>query len=95
MINRLRGKGLVNPTRLAAFLQGTARRLLLAHWRRERRENTIYSNVDDLPIDTPTPYENAVRSEEHKALWQALDQLPVARDRELLRRRYLVDEDSK
>lgn len=93
LIERLRGSGLNEPEKLAAFLQGIVRRLILQYRRREARFVTGDGVVERFAVNETNAYDDASRGEELRLLSMALERLSVSRDREVLRRRYLRDED--
>lgn len=93
-LRKLRAGELQKPESLSAFVRQTAVNLSIDHFRKERRyllqDGEIISNFE-------THIDNKAKVlDNHKArelLETALDQLAVPRDRELLRRFYLLDED--
>jgi RNA polymerase sigma factor (sigma-70 family) len=52
-----------------------------------------YGRLEEIEDAMRTPLEEAVRLEERRLLREAIQSLTVPRDRELLTRRYLVDQD--
>lgn len=94
VITRLRTRGLEEPDKLAGFLVGVARHLARAHRRGEKRRAAMPPVPEDIADSSPSPCECAIRAEEAKAVRAAIARLPVNRDRDLLRRRYLIEEDA-
>lgn len=96
-IVKLREIDLDKPERLAGYLRGIAVRVSLNAGRRERRE----PNVDDvdiverIPDRTPRQFEQLSRAQTSSAIRKLLQSMPVARDRELLTRLYVHDEDKQ
>ena len=93
-LRKLRAGDLKKPRRLWAFMRQTAVNISIDHYRKEKR----YVHQDDGIISLRHSHRD------HKArhidslmtrqlLEAALEQLPVARDRYILRRYYLADED--
>lgn len=96
-IERLRRGAIEQPEQLAGFLYSTARNLLLAHQRKERRRATITDceAVDAFPDERWNPFREVSRMQNAELVRRLLDELPVARDRELLERIYVRDEDKE
>jgi RNA polymerase sigma-70 factor (ECF subfamily) len=96
VLERLRRGGLAEPAGLAGFLRGTARNLMLAERRKDLRRRT-----DDLdPLDlaaAPDPAPNQLHSvlhDEQAALVRRLiGELTTDRDRQVLLRFYVGEED--
>ena len=95
-IRKLRAGDLKKPESLAAFIRQTAVNISIQHFRKEKR----YVNRSDGIIELLDAHSD------HKAeqldsltireiLDKVLDQLSIARDREILRRFYLRDEDKE
>jgi RNA polymerase sigma-70 factor (ECF subfamily) len=94
-IEKLRVSPLDQPERIAAYLRGTALNLLTMHQRKTvRRATTADSDVVATIADEGKgPFER-VSSEQLRQIVRALlEELPVRRDREILTRVYLQDED--
>ncbi|HEU4618829.1 MAG TPA: sigma-70 family RNA polymerase sigma factor [Gammaproteobacteria bacterium] len=94
VITRLRTRGLEAPDKLAGFLVGVARQLARAH-RREQMRRATMPPAEELADPSPSPCEWAIRAEEAEAVRAAIARLPVKRDRDLLRRRYFIEEDAR
>jgi RNA polymerase sigma factor (sigma-70 family) len=94
VLRKLRAGDLKKPQSLSAFIRQTAVNISIDHFRKEKR----YIHQDDGTIALHHPHrDHKARSIDGKAtrlvLEDALDQLSVLRDREILRRFYLADED--
>lgn len=95
-IRKLRAGDLKNPESLAAFIRQTAVNLSIQHFRKEKR----YVNHSDGIIELLTTHRD-YKAEKldsltiRKMLDKVLDQLSIARDREILRRFYLRDENKE
>lgn len=95
-LKRLRAGELKKPESLAAFIRQTAVNISIDHFRKEKRyiyhndgvfsHNAIHRDHKDKKLDSWRTRE---------LLESALDQLAMSRDRELLRRFYLHDEDKE
>jgi RNA polymerase sigma-70 factor (ECF subfamily) len=94
-IEKLRGATLDDPARLAAYLRGVALNLWIAHQRKDtRRATTADSDAVELaPDDRTGPFDNVSREQVREAVGTLLAELGTPRDRELLTRLYVHDED--
>ena len=94
VIRRLRAGELNKPGSLSAFIRQTAVNLSIQHFRKEKR----YVSQDDGIIELKLTHRDRKASQIDNSaiqdlLHEALKQLAVARDREILNRYYLRDED--
>lgn len=96
-IEKLRVKAPEEPERLGAYLRGIAINLWLAHGRKTaRRATTAASNAVELAADdSPGPEEEVSRAQARQAVRALLGELRVPRDREILIRLYLDEEDKE
>jgi RNA polymerase sigma factor (sigma-70 family) len=94
-LQRLRTGSLAEPEHLQAFLRRTAHNLLIAGQRRDarRQTSTLGDALPDLPDERGGPEADWTDAHLAQLVRQVVAELPVARDRELLRRHYLEDED--
>jgi len=94
-IEHLRAGGLDDATRIGAYLRGIAVNLAIADARKStRRATTADSDAIELTADpTAGPAENVSTEQVRAAVRGLLDELPVQRDREILLRFYINDED--
>ncbi|HEV7505980.1 MAG TPA: sigma-70 family RNA polymerase sigma factor [Thermoanaerobaculia bacterium] len=95
VIERLRQGGLADPAGLAPFLRGTARNLFTGEWRKTGRRKT-YSDTGELAqavAHTPSPLQSLLLDEEAEMVRRLIAELPTERDRQLLRRFYVDEED--
>ena len=93
-LKKLRAGRLHKPESLPAFIRQTAIYLSIDHYRKEKR----YIYLEDGIISLQVPhYDKKAKTIDHQLagtlLEELLDQLSVERDREILRRFYLQDED--
>ncbi len=96
VLERIRRQGLDDPEGLSAFLHGTARHLFLNHSRKVDRRKTDDAG-DDLPERTDPsadPLGEALLNERSRLVRRLLDDLRPDRDRQILYRFYLAEEDS-
>src|SRR5262245_24008225 len=95
IIKRLRAQSLDNPDKLAAFIAQTARNLAIAERRKQRRRRTEPTGEDmvDVPDDQRDQERDAQRDSAAAAIRSVLAEMKSARDRSLLVRYYLREED--
>jgi RNA polymerase sigma-70 factor (ECF subfamily) len=97
VIERLRHSGLTDPAGLAHFLHGIARNLLIADWRKTARRRT-WGDPGELAravAPAPSALQALLADEEAKMVRHLIAELPTARDRELLMRFYIGEEDKE
>ena len=95
VIQRLRGAGIEDPQKLAAFAAQTARNLAIASLRKAERQKTdVDTDATDRNAD-PTQNVDAIAADLEAALAvrALLRELPQSRDRLMLKRFYLDDHD--
>ncbi|MCP4661515.1 MAG: sigma-70 family RNA polymerase sigma factor [bacterium] len=92
---RLRRSGLEQPQGLAAYLRGTARKLLIAEYRKKARRQTDedVEAVERAVDPAPSPLTHALHAEQGALVRRLIDELPTDRDRRLLYRFYIAEED--
>ena len=95
-LQQLRSGRLENPDALAGFLRGITLNLL-SEYRRAGRHGTradFDEDTHDLPVDESTgPLEVTTRSERRGLIRRLIAELPVERDRQLLWRYYVLDQE--
>ncbi len=96
VIERLRGDGIKDPARLAGFIQSTGRNLLIGVIRRRQRRQT-YADSDSVALAADDGAEDQVAATDtaqtNVYLRQLLAELNSDRDRAILTRFYLLQED--
>lgn len=97
VIQRLRGAGIDDPQKLAAFAAQTARNLAIASLRKTERQKTdVDSEATERNADPALGVEQiAADSEAAMAVRALLRELPQPRDRLMLKRFYLEDHDKE
>ena len=97
VIQRLRGAGIDDPQKLAAFAAQTARNLAIASLRKTERQRTdVDSEATDRNADPSRGVEEmAADVESALAVRALLRELPQPRDRLMLKRFYLDDHDKE
>lgn len=97
VLDRLRGDGIEDPQKLAAFAAQTARNLAIAsHRKTERQRTDVDTEATERNADS-TPSVEALTGDFEAALAvrALLRELPQARDRLMLKRFYLEDDDKE
>jgi RNA polymerase sigma-70 factor (ECF subfamily) len=94
---KIRGNGLDNPGRLAGYLCGIANNLALGEIRRVSRQRTSVNSeiVELIPDESSNPFRHVSRAEVCKLVHGFLDDLKKDRDREILKRFYVREEDKE
>ena len=94
-LEKLRKSALNDAHKLAAYLRGIAVNLVSAHRRRASSRTTAPDSeaIDMTPDHTPGPFDNVSTEEASRVVRTLLEVLPVERDREVLIRLYLQDDD--
>lgn len=97
ILQRLRNGGIDDPQRLAAFAAQTARNLAIASLRKAERQRTdVDSEATERNADPATGVEtHASDHEAALAVRALLRELPHARDRLMLKRFYLDDDEKE
>jgi RNA polymerase sigma-70 factor (ECF subfamily) len=97
VLARLRTRELENPDKLPAFAAQIARNLVIAERRKERRRKTDTDNevIDSIAAAEPGQEDDAQRESAAAAIGQVLREMRSARDRLLLVRYYLRDDDKR
>ena len=94
-LNKIRTKGLEDPARLAGYLAGIARNLAIGEVRKAARQKTSANSelVDRIPDDSDNPYRKVSRAEVCNHVRDLINGLSTERDREILNRFYVYEED--
>lgn len=97
VLERLRAGGLANPAQLAGFIHATAKNLVIAHFRKQARRKTDAdcTVIDSVSHAGMTQSEQIMRDEQADIVRALLAELSCQRDRDLLRRYYLCEEDKR
>ena len=96
VIERLRGKSLNEPHKLGAFIYGTAKNLLIGDLRKKARRKTFADTdiVSETADSNSGPFQNVNRDEEALIVRKIISSMRSKRDRTLLMRFY-IDEEEK
>jgi RNA polymerase sigma-70 factor (ECF subfamily) len=97
VLERLRGPGLDDAAALAGFVHGTARFLAMNERRKflRRRTETDTEALGEPPDPRADPLAEAIFADEARRVRQVIDKLPNDRDRQLLLRYYVADEEKE
>jgi RNA polymerase sigma-70 factor, ECF subfamily len=96
-IEKMRRGDVREPERLSGFICGVARNLAIDHVRRVRKS----TNQEDVGITehvsdpTPDPYEQLWRKERARIVRGIINELRVKRDRDVILRYYIAEEDKE
>jgi RNA polymerase sigma-70 factor, ECF subfamily len=96
VLERLRREPLEDPAKIAAFLAQTARNLAMADRRKTTRRQTVtgeQSAIDEYAAEGSDPSLAVESRARAKAMRKVLEEMPNVRDRQLLVRYYLNEED--
>lgn len=95
VLEKIRDGSVREPKRISGFICSVARNLAIDHMRKMRRVTNI-EDVDNLrPIrdPQPSPVEDLLRRERAEMVRRALGELKSERDREVIFRYYIAEED--
>ncbi|HVG10249.1 MAG TPA: sigma-70 family RNA polymerase sigma factor [Thermoanaerobaculia bacterium] len=97
VLERLRRRELDEPEGLAGFLRGIARNLVIAERRKSARRRTEVDDEELAQAVHPAPGQLSavLLDEEAETVRQLIRELPTERDRELLLRFYVTEEDKE
>ena len=95
VLQRLRDQGIKDPRRLNGFIHATARNLLLNHRRKGARRATVMDTelIERTAVAIEDPTAPISRVELTSLVRDCIDDLGSPRDRDILTRFYLRDED--
>lgn len=96
-ITKLREGDIESPERVAGYLRGIAVRVAMNAGRRQRREPYAMDveAVAQIPDREPRQFEHVARKQTRAAVHKLLKSMTVERDREILTRFYVEDEDKE
>lgn len=97
VIERLRERGLEEPERLAGFLHRTAKNLFIGGYRKVVRRKTEgeIEGLETVADPGADPHQQAVRQEESALVRRLIGELETDRDRQILYRFYIAEEDKE
>ena len=96
-LEKIREGDLREPEKLSGFICGVARNVALGYVRRMRRLTNQEGTVDAEQIRDPQPdqFEQLWRKERSEIIHQLLGEIKIERDREVLSRYYIAEEDKE
>ena len=94
-LEKLRSAEIQDPTKVVAYLRGIAINLVTGDWRKAHRRRTSPDSVavEQAADDQPGPLAGVEQAELQGIVRQLLEELPRDRDRQILLRFYLKEED--
>jgi RNA polymerase sigma-70 factor (ECF subfamily) len=92
-LRKIRAGEVREPERLAGFLCSLARNLAIEHYRKAGSRRTAGLSDTDFASPEPSPLDDLLRTERAAVVRKVLAELPSERDRQVLSRFYLADED--
>jgi RNA polymerase sigma-70 factor (ECF subfamily) len=97
VLERLRRSGLDEPAGLAGFLRGTARNLVIAERRKtaRRRTDADEEGLEQAVHPAPGQLVSVLLDEEAAIVRRLIGELPTERDRQLLLRFYVAEEEKE
>lgn len=97
VLERLRERSLEDPERLAGFLHRTAKNLLVAGYRKTARRKTEgeVDGMEAVPDPASGPLQESLRQEEAALVRRLIGELETDRDRQILYRFYIAEEDKE
>lgn len=94
VIRAAQAQRLDNAAAIPAFARSTALHLAIDAKRRSARETGLSDECwEQVPTESRGPVEQLEHQQTRALVKQVLDELPVPRDREVLERHYVMDED--
>lgn len=95
ILEKLADDELEHPERLAGYLRGISRNLVSAHFRKQKREPVPADGdlIDQVQDVGPGQFETVSQKQTSEIVRQVLDSLPQDRDRKMLIRLYIDDQD--
>jgi RNA polymerase sigma-70 factor, ECF subfamily len=92
-LRKIRAGEVRQPERLAGFLCSLARNLAIEHFRRVGARRSAGPPDENLPSAAASPLEELLQTERAATVRKVLAELPSDRDRQVLFRFYLAEED--
>jgi RNA polymerase sigma-70 factor (ECF subfamily) len=95
-LERIRGGAVRDPERLSGFVAGLARALVLEHFRRESTRGAIEARMPAPPqTAAPVALDQLLRQEKAFIVRRVLNELESERDRQILFRFYIAEDDKE
>jgi RNA polymerase sigma-70 factor (ECF subfamily) len=96
-LEKIRRGDLREPDRLSGFICSLARNLATEYFRRERRpeRHEALEEADHLPDPAPSQLDQVLQKERAGTVRQVLSEMETERDRQILLRFYIVEEEKE
>jgi RNA polymerase sigma-70 factor, ECF subfamily len=98
VLEKIKAGEVREPERLAGFICGVARNLALGHFRKgSRRGESRQLDSDTIPLPSPSPsqLDQLLREEKGRMARRVLEMLPSERDRTVLLRFYVAEDEKE
>jgi RNA polymerase sigma-70 factor, ECF subfamily len=95
-LEKVRARAIRDPERLSGFIAGLARNVVMDHIRKERSRGAIEARMPPAPtVHAPEAVNQLLQQEQATMVRAVLGELESDRDREILFRFYLADDDKE
>jgi RNA polymerase sigma-70 factor, ECF subfamily len=96
-LEKIRRGDLREPEKLSSFVCSVARNLAIGHHRKSSREESLTGIEEDRPLQDPAPgqLEELLQKEKATIVRRVINELPTERDRQLLFRFYIAEEEKE
>lgn len=96
-LEKIRRGDLREPEKLSGFVCGIARNLVIDYFRREARQEGLNEVEEATPLwsSAPSQLEELLRKEKGALVRQVINELPSDRDRQLIFRFYIAEEEKE
>jgi RNA polymerase sigma-70 factor (ECF subfamily) len=91
-LEKIRAGDVRQPERISGFICSLANNLLTDHFRRGARQKVEAVDGSLAASRAPGPLDTVLREENARIVRKVLDELPLERDRQILRRFYIAEE---
>jgi RNA polymerase sigma-70 factor, ECF subfamily len=97
LLEKIRRGEIREPEKLSGFVCSVARNLVIGHFRRAARQETltVTEEITSLPHPTPNQLEGLLRKEKAELVRQVLKEMPNQRDIQVLFRFYIAEEEKE
>ncbi|HYP27551.1 MAG TPA: sigma-70 family RNA polymerase sigma factor [Blastocatellia bacterium] len=94
-LEKMRREEIREPERISGFICGIARNLAVDYARKQRKQTNQeeIGKAEQIPDPTPDPFEQLLQKERTRAIRQVISELKVKRDREVIYRYFIAEED--
>ena len=95
VLEKVRAGEVNDPDRLSGFICSLARNIVIEYFRKTSRRETHHVSADEqsVPSREPSQLDTLLREEKGRLARQVLDALPSERDRSVLYRFYIAEDD--